>query len=55
LRFYHREQQLYLLPGQFLTRFPDLPYYAFGFPFGRWSGSHFELSAEISQPLWRPI
>lgn len=46
LRFYHREQQLYLLPGQFLTRFPDLPYYAFGFPFGRWSGSHFELSAE---------
>ncbi|HOA20919.1 MAG TPA: RsmB/NOP family class I SAM-dependent RNA methyltransferase [Anaerolineaceae bacterium] len=47
LHLYRREQQLFLLPGQFLRHFSELPYYAFGFPFGRWSGSNFELSAEI--------
>ncbi len=44
---YRRDQQFYLLPEQYLRRFSDLPYYAFGFPFGKWSGPDFELSTEM--------
>ncbi|HNW94872.1 MAG TPA: hypothetical protein PKL60_01665 [Anaerolineaceae bacterium] len=47
LLLYRRDQQLSLLPEQYLRRFSDLPYYAFGFPFGKWSGANFDLSPEM--------
>ncbi len=47
LLLYRRDQQLFLLPEQYLRVFPELPYYAFGFPFGKWSGPNFELSPEM--------
>ena len=47
LLLHRRGQQLYLLPEEYLRRFSDLPYYAFGFPFGKWSGPDFEISADM--------
>ena len=44
---YRRERQLFLLPEQYLRGFSELPYYALGFPFGKWSGTNFELSPEM--------
>lgn len=47
LRLMQRNQQTFLIPEQYLSRFRELPYEYIGMPAGKWANDRFEPSAEF--------